>query len=91
MSVVHSYYFLQLKIIWAIKLEPKFIFPPKISIFSHQMPGCFSQIQQGMGHFPREKAVHLEGFKEISERTPNAAAPGLLGIVLRYLRRVYTF
>lgn len=29
MSVVHFYYFLQLKIIWAIKLKPKFIFPPE--------------------------------------------------------------
>lgn len=26
MSVVHFYYFLQLKIIWAIKLKTKFIF-----------------------------------------------------------------
>lgn len=32
MSVVHFYYFLQLKIIWAIKLKPKFIFFPQMFI-----------------------------------------------------------
>ena len=38
MSVVHFYYFLQLKIIWAIKLKPKFIFSsPNVYIFSNQI------------------------------------------------------
>ena len=33
MSVVHFYYFLQLKISWAIKLKSKFIFSPQMSIY----------------------------------------------------------
>lgn len=33
MSVVHFYYFLQLKIIWAIKLKPKFVFFSQTSIY----------------------------------------------------------
>lgn len=33
MSVVHFYYFLQLKIIWAIKLKSKFIFFSQMSIY----------------------------------------------------------
>lgn len=59
MSVVHFYYFLQLKIIWAIKLKPKFIFFPSVCIFSNQIPGSFLQIRPADNALKRSRENSL--------------------------------